>query len=561
MTSMHNQTRVIVTLLKNESISAITKVQTVALLVVVFVAAIVGLFAFNLKPPAPFPSGSPTATPAPTAPSLSPGPTASPSDHGEIIIGVEYVIQGIGADFSDLGIPAVKPLPGSFSWDKMQRNPEVPIDFSFTDKYVEEFQNSGFTTIIFGLRTSSNLLVDPWMTDKEYPKTQAIDPKYHAYYSNWVKSLVERYDKDGTDDMNGLKYPVKHYEIGVEFSSYQPEPTEVYLKTLELGYKAAHEAFDEVIVGHSAFLLTPVFRDDPTPDQYEDAFAENLIGTAGKGLKDMRMILDRPDLFDVLNVHNLGWPYEIEQIVKWLKYETSQRGYTKPMIISDTAPTPFAGYGSATTTVGNKLAVMLPPATEADRARLAEYFKKLINADPDYIAWLRNFLAADVVQRVVIAAEQGIELIDTAFTGDLPGATTALFQAGAGNSGWGGMVDYEGGHVTGKRPAYYSLQQLQENIRGYTSIVRISVDNDDSIRLYMVTKQGTEFFIAWYGYRELYLPDDEMPAKTVQINVGTSKVTVERMKTSTEFITNSEEANNGILSITITPEPVYIFKE
>jgi hypothetical protein len=265
---------------------------------------------------------------------------------GEIIIGVEYVIQGLGEGFSDLGIPAVKPLPGHFAWDKMQKGPDAQIDFSVTDNYVKEYQNNGFTTIVFGLRTSSNLLFDPWMIAKDYPKTQAIEPIYYQKFSSWVKSVVERYDKDGVNDMLGLKYPVKHYEIGVEFSSYQPEPTDVYLKTLELGYKAAHEAYGNVIVGHSAFLVTPVFRDDPGPAEYEKAFADNLAGTAGKGLKDIRMILDRPDLFDVLNVHNLGWPYEIEDIVKWLKYEASQRGYSKPIIISDTAPTSFAGLWS-----------------------------------------------------------------------------------------------------------------------------------------------------------------------------------------------------------------------
>lgn len=534
--------------------SAVTKIQTIVVILLVVVILVGGLITFFAQSPMSRSTPSPTPIAAPTP---TPIPTVFPDGEGEIIIGVEYVVPGIGDAFSDLRIPAVKPLPGSFSWDKMQKNPNASIDFSFTDKYVKEFQDNGFTQIVFGLRTSSNLLIDPWMIDKEYPKTQAVDPTYYSAFANWVKSLVERYDKDGVNDMPELKYPVKHYEIGVEFSSYQPEPTEVYLKTLELGYKAAHEASDQVIVGHSAFLVTPVFRDNPNPNEYEKAFAENLVGTAGKGLKDIRMILDRPDLFDVLNVHNLGWPYEIEQIVDWLKYETSQRGYSKPIIISDTAPTSFAGLGPATVTEGKNLAVMLPPATEADRSRLAQYFKKLISNDTGYINWLRNFLAGDVVQRVVVAAEQRIGLIDTAFTGDLPGATSAIFQAGAGNSGWGGMVDYQGVQVTGKRPAYYSLQQLQENIRGYESIVRVKTDED--IRLYRVTKQGEEFFIVWYGYEKLYLPEDQLPIKNVEIDVGASKVTIEKMKTSPDILRNSVDIVNGILSLTITPEPLYIF--
>ena len=533
--------------------SAITKTQTIALIVlVVFIA--VGA-AIILRKPILDPSETPS--PSPTPPQ-TPTETPPAEREQEIIVGVEYVIPGIGEAFSDLSIPLVKPLPEQFSWDKMQKSPDAAIDFSFTDKFVEEFQNNGFTHLILGLRTSANFLVSEWMIAKEYPKTQAVDPKYYSKYSNWVRSLVERYDKDGEDDMPGLRYPVKHYEVGVEFSSYQPEPTEVYLKTLELGYKAAHDAYDEVVVGHSAFLLTPVFKDNPEPDEYEKAFAENMVGTAGKGLADIRKVLDKPDLFDVLNVHNLGWPYEIENIVQWLKYETNLRGYSKPIIISDTIPTSFAGFGSATRTSGEGLAIMLQPATEADRTRLADYFKKLIANNQEYIDWLRNFLAGDVAQRVVIAAEQRIALIDTAFTGDLPGANLAIFQAGAGNSGWGGMVDYEGGRVTGKRPAYFALQQLQENIRGYESIVRVNTDDED-VRLYKVKNQDEEFFIVWYGYQKLYLPEDGLPRKNVQIDVGVSEVMIEKMKTSNDVVRGLEQSNNGVLSVTITPEPFFIF--
>jgi hypothetical protein len=344
-----------------------------------------------------------------------------PGEFEGIVIGIEYVVKGLGEGLRDLGIPAVKPLPDSFAWDRMQKGPDDPIDFSVTDGYVEEYQGEGFTHMVFGLKVSSSLLISPWMVDKSHPRTQAVDPDYESHYSNWVRSLVERYDMDGEEDMPGLKYPVTHFEIGVEFSSYQPEPTEAYLRTLELGYEAAHDASDDVVVGNSAFLVSPVFKDDPGPAEYEAAFAENMRGTAGKGLADIRMVLDRPDIFDVINMHNLGWPYEIERIVTWLDYETGNRGYSKPVIISDTVPTSFAGLGSATRCEGANLAGLLPPATEADRCRLAEYFKRLTNKDQASLDWLRRFLAADTAQRVVIAAEQGIGLLTRHSRGIYPG--------------------------------------------------------------------------------------------------------------------------------------------
>ena len=39
----------------------------------------------------------------------------------------------------------------------------------------------------------------------------------------FVLAVVERYDMDEYNDMPGLKYPVKYYEIGDEFSTYEPE--------------------------------------------------------------------------------------------------------------------------------------------------------------------------------------------------------------------------------------------------------------------------------------------------------------------------------------------------
>lgn len=480
----------------------------------------------------------------------------------EILIGIEYVVEGLGEGFKDLGIPCVKPLPGSFSWDKMQKNPNAPIDFSFTDKYVKEFQNNGFTCLILGLKVNNNLLSDPWMVDDQYPKSQAINPKYHAHFSNWVRSLAERYDKDGTDDMPGLKHSIFHYEIGVEFSSYQPEPTDIYLKSLELAYKAAHEASDKILIAHSAFLVTGPFSVDPKPGEYESAFTKHNIGTDGKNLSDIRKILDRPNLFDVINLHNLGWPYEIESMVRWIDHETSRRNYSKPIIISDTVPTSFAGMGPATVCTGKKSAFIMPPAKETDRCRLADYFKKLINKDEQHISWLRKYLAADTVQRVVIAAEQGIELIDIAFTGDLPGATTAFFQAGAGNSGWGGIAEIETHifskpKIKAKRPAFFALQQLEKNIRGYNSIARMATEND--LRLYQLKKDGKTFYIAWYGYQNLYLPDDPLPQKDFQIKIGGDEITVEQMKTSDKIFKETVKTKNGILNLKLTPEPIYLF--
>jgi hypothetical protein len=304
-----------------------------------------------------------------------------------------------------------------------------------------------------------------------------------------------------------------------------------------------------------------VFRDDPTPGEYEEAFELHSEGTAGKDLNDIRMVLDRPELFDVVNVHNLGWPYEIERIVRWVEHETGARSYSKPIIISDTVPTSFAGFGPATKCEGTNLAVLLPPAVEEDRCRLANYFQKLISRNQKYLDWIFRYLAADIAQRVVMAAEQEIVLIDTAFTGDIPGANLAIFQAAAGNSGWSGIVEYKsklggGLTVTGRRPAYYSLQQVQEMIGGYTGVERI--EGSEDLRLYRFERPDDTVYIAWYGYQKLYLPEDETPSRVFQFDLGGKTVSIERMRISPGSERESIQTDNGIIEIELTPEPTYI---
>jgi hypothetical protein len=91
---------------------------------------------------------------------------------------------------------------------------------SATDAYVREFQ-AGEEPVIC-LRSAST-----W-TSKHAPRLKPSDltpkPQFMALYQRCIAAVVERYDRDGRNDMPGLKFPVRYYEIGSEFSSYEPEP-------------------------------------------------------------------------------------------------------------------------------------------------------------------------------------------------------------------------------------------------------------------------------------------------------------------------------------------------
>ncbi|HKY78566.1 MAG TPA: hypothetical protein VI688_06010 [Anaerolineales bacterium] len=483
-----------------------------------------------------------------------------------ILIGTEYIIievpsrvAPLAGMLEPLGLTTAKPLPANFDWGAMQASADAQIDFTRLDNFVIEFQTRGIDTLVLALRSISGWASkDVRVPGSLFPLKGAIKEEYLDEYEVWVSSVVERYDADGVSDMPGLRAPIRYYEIGVEFSSYEPEPVDEYLQILELAYRAAHEASSDVLIAHVAFLATPALFGEITSSEYESAFA--TLEDQTHPLADMRRILDRPDLFDVLNIHSLGHPYEIEAIVAWLNYETTQRGYQKPIIISDTGSTPFIAWGPATVCDRplNQMGRLVPPATEADRCRLADYFTLLIRADAATLVWTQEFIAQDTVKRIVVAASQGITLINTAYTEDLLLLKLSLARAGAGTSAWAGLVDLERKEY---RPVYYALQQIISQLDNYDRITRLPFD-EQGLRMYAVENDGRRSWIAWYDPGILVLPGDQIPQTTLQVDFEISalaQLSLALDSAGPEVQTLS--AVDGLITITLTPSPVFIFAD
>ena len=495
-------------------------------------------------------------------PESSEKPVQYPTQSTGIIIGIEYAVEGQDASaFGKLGIPAIKPLPEAINWSKMQPKLDGPINYDVADQFVRDYQNAGFRELIMGLRALSHAEDNKATYGKNRPVPK---PEYENKYADWVKGFVERYDGDGISDMPGLKYPIRYYEIEVEFSSYTPEPVDEYLKKLEIAYKAAHEAYPDVLIAHSAFLALTAFDSNPLANQYEKAFASMYIPDKHHNLTDMRKVLDRPELFDRLNFHELGDPLMIERTVRWLKYETDRRGYSKPIIISDTSPSPFVSYGRATGCTGLFLGITIWPAKESDRCRVADYFNKILDNDAATVAWKNWFIAGDMVKKTIIAAASGVELIDTAFTGDLPILSTRLGFAGAGNGGFAGVVSEKYNIFTKKysvteyRPAFFALRQLALKLAGTRSIVR--EQSDDDVRLYKLENSSGKFWIGWIHPDYLVLPGDPDPNKSVSLNLPSGAKVISMATAETAEDVSVIDSINGKVSINLTMTPVYIYK-
>jgi hypothetical protein len=548
-----------------------------------FFAALVALSlacAPNEGTPTPQATAAPTpqmtATPGPAATQGAATPTAIPvatstpatGSRENIIIGVEYVLidnqPQVAAQaelLSAAGFRAAKPIAEAHSWGAMQSGPSAAINFSKLDTYVREFQDAGFTETTLALKSHSD-----WASVEHSQlnsKNATPKPEYRDLYAAWVTAVVERYDSDGVDDMPGLRYPVRHYEIGSELSSYEPEPVGEYLAMLETAYAAAHAAYPDVSVAHAAFLVMDLLLNDPAPEELDGS--ATLPRDDTHNIADIRAILDRGDLFDVVNIHALAHPGEIEQLVRWLNLEMDARGYRKPIIISDTSPNPFISYGPGNVCglFANLMGVMVYPATEADRCRTADYFKRVLGKDGETLAWLRGYVAGDMVKKTVIAAEQGIVLIDTSFTTDLPILDSPLGFAGAGNAGWGGMIKI----ATKERFAsYFAMRQLIGHIDGYESIRRLDVDGPEGTRVYEVVVGGEKLWIGWHDPPRLVLPGDDVPETTVTLPTGAGTLVIERMVERVEdgegkVETTRKDSSGGNELVTLTQRPVFVWVE
>jgi hypothetical protein len=98
--------------------------------------------------------------------------------------------------------------------------------------------------------------------------TRLYSPCSKEAYADWLTAAVERYDGDGIDDMPGLKYPIRHWEVlnepamqGPELTFYQ-EDSQSYLELLELSYRAIKSAdLDSVVLLGGQAGMQPEFVD------------------------------------------------------------------------------------------------------------------------------------------------------------------------------------------------------------------------------------------------------------------------------------------------------------
>ncbi len=216
-----------------------------------------------------------------------------------------------------------RPFFELFEWGLLEPEPET-FDFSLTDQYVKKAQEYGFNTLaciqpFASWDQEANLGKFP-QVDSPNPrgtKTRA-KPSDMKAYRNFVKELVERYDGDGQDDMPGLKYPIKYWEVANEPEMQEPPliffqgPPQDYFEVLKSTYEAVKSADSDAKVLNGGMAGMKDFMTE---------YWQEVLDLGGG------------DYFDIANMHSIGHgePLNIPEFRDFL----SKNNLSKPIWVTE----------------------------------------------------------------------------------------------------------------------------------------------------------------------------------------------------------------------------------
>lgn len=130
----------------------------------------------------------------------------------------------------------LSPSGGQFKRAFIEKSPGV-YDWSVPDAFVKAVQQQGLALLA---------LVQTWTSWDQSGQSEMLygKPGNLAAWKAFVQNLVERYDGDGQGDMPGLRYGIKHWEIGNEpemgrFNNGNPQD---YFDTLKAAYEGVKAA-------------------------------------------------------------------------------------------------------------------------------------------------------------------------------------------------------------------------------------------------------------------------------------------------------------------------------
>lgn len=224
---------------------------------------------------------------------------------------------------SELGVHWERPHPGPFIWGEVEKE-EGTYDWSVIDEYVGQSQEYGML-LVATIWPYANW--DQVRCHEKLPEGRRLFSILGEYrgkpcdpeaYRRFVQSMVERYDGDGEDDMPGLVYPIKYWEVINEpdidnGSFFKGDPQDAdYLEVLTATHDTVKAADPgaKILNGGIAYLT-----------EKELPFWRSILGGSGA------------DYIDILTIHSItqGEGLQLEALNRLM----DELGLDKPVWVTE----------------------------------------------------------------------------------------------------------------------------------------------------------------------------------------------------------------------------------
>ncbi|MBU2638756.1 MAG: hypothetical protein KJ955_07320 [Nanoarchaeota archaeon] len=223
-----------------------------------------------------------------------------------------------------------RPHPGPFVWDFIETE-KNRFDFSETDRWVKEAQKNNIAILatVFPFAEWDQgkchaaecevAEIDTFYPRQKEGHTEGL-PKSRCKpcsmddYTAFLAKLVERYDGDGKDDMEGLEIPIRYWEI-----SNEPEMKEAQLTF----FKGSAEEYAEILKQSYAKIkeVCPGCR----------VLHAGSAGNSESTLSFWGKVFDITKDFDIANTHFVKFGDKATLNVKAFRQLLESKGISKPI--------------------------------------------------------------------------------------------------------------------------------------------------------------------------------------------------------------------------------------
>jgi len=457
------------------------------------------------------------------------------------------VLEKLLTKLEKLGTAGGINVNGQGSWAIMQSSPSAEINWGQNDAIVKLFGCYGFS-LTWYLNCNA-----PWAFPNKpqcqpetlqtpfgnllFYKNCAPEPEFEPHWINYVKTIVERYDGDGIDDMPGLVIPVQFYilpgEIKFGISSTGDEEQGPFwydsidglLRVHRMTHTAVHEADPGGLsrVVSSGAVFWDLFADFPDHPQFDPPDSNSTIqrrlrgenyrsSTYTAGWDSIKKMLDSfGNDADGIECDYIGWhPHFNWRVIDQEFALIHHHAGDKPIYVDDMWSNIFSsGYYLGISIPGGAQfhAQPWPPsntdwikAIEGDfpNALFAsndpyhELYTGLFNKDSVITAWYYATGARNLVKSFVSAFGEGAERASFSGTNDAP----ELRNWRWGSGGWINLTDTRQVNYA-EKPQYYTYKLLIEKLNDFTTVSEVPASNNPLTRVYKFDRPAGPIYVLW----------------------------------------------------------------